>query len=118
MTYTWRLHSPRDKLIFLADVDGVKIGGQTAEVITAEQIDGYITDGTATGGMKVKLENCKAALDAGVRRIHLLSGLRENALRSEIYEPVGPGTMLFTEAERASYENEVEAQKLVEGQTK
>ncbi len=104
-----------DKLIFLSDVDGVMIGGKTAEVITAEQIDGYISDGTATGGMKVKLENCKAALDAGVRRIHLLSGLRKDALRSEIYEPVGPGTMLFSEAERQSYENEVQAQKLIEG---
>ena len=105
-----------DKLIFLSDVDGVKIKGETAEVITAEEIEGYITDGTATGGMKVKLENCKAALDAGVRRIHLLSGLREDALKKEIYEPFGPGTMLFKEAERKAYENELEAQKLVEGQ--
>ena len=105
-----------DKLIFLSDVDGVQIKGETAGVITAEQIDGYIADGTATGGMKVKLENCKAALDAGVRRVHLLSGLREDALKKEIYEPVGPGTMLFTESERQSYENEVEAQKLIEGQ--
>ena len=105
-----------DKLIFLSDVDGVKIDGQTAGVITAEQIPGYIADGTATGGMQVKLENCKAAMDAGVRRVHLLSGLREDALKKEIYEPVGPGTMLFAESERVSYENEVEAQKLIEGQ--
>ncbi|MEZ5815061.1 MAG: hypothetical protein R3E13_10160 [Alphaproteobacteria bacterium] len=104
-----------DKLIFLSDVDGVLINGKTAGVITAEQIDGYIADGTATGGMQVKLENCKAALDAGVRRIHLLSGLREDALKKEIYEPVGPGTMLFRESERQSYENEVAAQKLIEG---
>jgi len=104
------------KLIFLSDVDGVKIGEKTAGIITAEQIEGYITDGTATGGMKVKLQNCKAALDAGVRRVHLLSGLREDALKKEIYEPVGPGTMLFSESERQSYENEVEAQKLIEGQ--
>ncbi len=105
-----------DKLIFLSDVDGVKIGDKTAEVITSEQIGNYISDGTATGGMKVKLENCKAALDSGVRRVHLLSGLREDALKKEIYEPVGPGTMLFSENERQAYENEIEAQKLIEGQ--
>lgn len=103
------------KLIFLSDVDGVKIGDATAEIITAEQIEGYIADGTATGGMQVKLENCKAALDAGVRRIHLFSGLREDALKKEIYEPVGPGTMLFKESERQSYANEVQAQKLIAG---
>lgn len=105
-----------DKLIFLSDVDGVQIGHTTAETITAEQIEGYIANGTATGGMKVKLENCKAALDAGVRRVHLLSGLRKDALKKEIYEPVGPGTMLFKESERQSYENEIAAQKLIEGQ--
>ena len=104
-----------DKLIFLSDVDGVHIDGKTADVITAEQIPGYIADGTATGGMQVKLENCKAAIDAGVKRIHLLSGLRPDALKKEIYEPVGPGTMLFADSERQNYENEVAAQKLVEG---
>ncbi len=103
------------KLIFLSDVDGVQVGGKTAGIITAEQIDGLIADGTVTGGMQVKLESCKAALKAGVRRIHLLSGLRKDALKKEIYEPVGPGTMLFTEGERASYEVEVQAQKLIEG---
>ena len=104
------------KLIFLSDVDGVKIGTDTADIITAEQIEGYIANGTVTGGMLVKLENCKAALDAGVRRIHLFSGLRNDALKREIYESVGPGTMLFKESERQSYANEVEAHKLIESQ--
>lgn len=104
-----------DKLIFLSDTDGVKIDGRTADVITAEEIPALISNGTASGGMQVKLENCKAALEAGVKRIHLFSGLREDALKKEIYEPVGPGTMLFSEREREAYENEVESQKLVEG---
>lgn len=103
------------KLMFFSDVDGVKVKGKTAEVITDKQIDKLIKDGIATGGMKVKLENCRRALDAGVRRIHLLSGLRKDALKSEIYESTGPGTMLFLEAERKSYENEIETQRLIEG---
>jgi acetylglutamate kinase len=104
------------KLIFLSDVDGVEIKGKTAFIIKAEEISGLIADGTATGGMKVKLENCKAALEAGVKRIHLINGLREDALKKEIYEPVGPGTMLIRESETESYLNEVEAQKVIEGQ--
>ncbi|MGB0719417.1 MAG: hypothetical protein ACPGRX_03035 [Bdellovibrionales bacterium] len=103
------------KLVFLSDVDGVKIDGKTRHLITDQEIDGFIADGSVTGGMQVKLENCKAAMDAGVKRIHLISGFRENALRSEIFEPTGPGTMLIPEATRESYENEVAAQKLVEG---
>jgi acetylglutamate kinase len=102
------------KLMFLSDVDGVQIDGKSADVITAQEIPDLIKKGIATGGMKVKLENCLAALNGGVRRIHLINGLREDALKKEIYESVGPGTMLFHESERASYANEVEAQKVIE----
>lgn len=101
------------KLIFLSDVDGVEIDGKTADIITDGQIPNLIEKGTVTGGMRVKMENCLAALKAGVRRIHLISGLRENALENEIYEPVGPGTMLLVESERRSYLNEIEALKIM-----
>lgn len=107
-----------NKLIFLSDVDGVQIEGKTAEIITADEIPALISKGIATGGMKVKLENCLAALKGGVRRIHLISGLRQDALKNEIYQSFGPGTMLFNEGERKSYENEIEAQKVIERQTK
>ena len=103
------------KLIFLSDVDGVNIGGETAHLITDQEIEGLIADGSVTGGMQVKLESCKDALDAGVKRIHLINGLREDALKKEIFEPTGPGTMLIVDAARDAYENEVAAQKLVEG---
>lgn len=103
------------KLMFLSDVDGVKINDKSAFIITAEEIPQLINDGIATGGMRVKLENCKRALESGVRRIHLINGFRENALRNEIFESIGPGTMLITEAERQNYMNEIEAQKVIEG---
>ncbi|MCE7887159.1 MAG: acetylglutamate kinase [Alphaproteobacteria bacterium PRO2] len=106
------------KLMFLSDVDGVQIDGKAADIITAQEIPGLIKNGIATGGMKVKLENCLAALEGGVRRIHLINGLRPDALKKEIYESVGPGTMLFHESERAAYANEVEAQKVIERQGK
>jgi acetylglutamate kinase len=107
-----------NKLIFLSDVDGVQIDGKTADIITAAEIPDLIKKGIATGGMKVKLENCLAALNGGVRRIHLISGLRPDALKKEIYESVGPGTMLFHDSERNAYANEVEAQKVIERQGK
>lgn len=105
--------SGADKLIFLSDVDGVTLGGKVAPIITAEEIPGHIKDGSITGGMQVKMENCLSALDGGVRRIHLINGLRKNALYKEIFEPVGPGTMVFLESEREHYLNEVEAQKVI-----
>lgn len=104
------------KLIFLSDVDGVTIKDETAFIITAEEIPAYIKDGTITGGMQVKMENCIRALEAGVKRIHLINGLTKDALSKEIFESVGPGTMLITESEREHYMNEVEAQKVLEAQ--
>lgn len=103
------------KLIFLSDVDGVSIGGELQHMITADQIDGHIQSGAVTGGMQVKMENCKQALEGGVRRIHLINGLRADALRNEIYEPVGPSTMLIHAEDEQNYLNEIEAQKLIEG---
>jgi acetylglutamate kinase len=103
------------KLIFLSDVDGVLINGETAHLITDTQIEDYIADGTVTGGMQVKLESCKDAMDAGVKRIHLINGLRDDALKKEIFESTGPGTMLIPDSARDAYENEVSAQKIIEG---
>ena len=103
------------KLIFMSDVDGVQINGKTKNLIIDSQIEGLIADGSVTGGMQVKLENCKNAMDAGVKRIHLINGLRENALRSEIFESTGPGTMLIPENAQDAYQNEVATQKIIEG---
>ncbi|MDH5722871.1 MAG: hypothetical protein OEY94_06085 [Alphaproteobacteria bacterium] len=103
------------KLIYLSNVDGVKIDGETAFMITENDIPKLIKDGTVTGGMQVKMENCKQALEAGVKRIHLINGLRENALHDEIFESVGPGTMILREDERENYLNEIEIQKAIGG---
>lgn len=105
------------KLIFLSNVDGVKVNEETAFMITATQIVQYIKDGTVTDGMKVKMENCLRALEGGVKRIHLINGLRENALYKEIYESIGPGTMILQDQEQQNYLNEVEVQKLIGGKS-
>ncbi|MCD8497103.1 MAG: acetylglutamate kinase [Alphaproteobacteria bacterium] len=104
-----------NKLVFLSNIDGVQIDGKTAFLITAEEIPGLIEKGVVTEGMKVKMENCLRALEGGVRRIHLINGLRENALEKEIFEAVGPGTMLMLDEERESYLNEIEIQKAIGG---
>ena len=84
------------KLIFLSDVDGVQVNGKTAEIITSEEIPTLIKNGTATGGMKVKLENCLAAMQGGVRRIHVISGLRPDALKKKSTNPSAPALCYST----------------------
>jgi acetylglutamate kinase len=102
------------KLVFLSDVDGVLINGKTADVLTVEKIPELVKQGIVTGGMRIKLDSCKAALEKGVRRIHLINGLRKDALKKEIYEPIGHGTMLIRDEERGIYAREVAAQWALE----
>jgi len=104
-----------DKLIFMSNVDGVKIDGKTAETLTDSNIPRLIDEGIVTDGMRVKMETCISALDGGVKRIHLINGLKENALHKEIFKSVGPGTMIIQECEYDNYMNEVEIQKAIGG---
>lgn len=101
------------KLVLLSDVDGVLVDGKTAPFITDAEIPGLIADGTVTGGMQVKLENCLYALESGVKRIHLLDGFRDHALLSEVYDSIGPATMVIREEDRQSYLNEIEAERVI-----
>lgn len=102
-----------NKIIFLSNVDGVIKDGKTISVISSDEISELIKDGTVTDGMQVKMENCTRAMQTGVKRIHLINGMRENALEKEIFEAIGPGTMLISEDEKDHYENEIEIQKAI-----
>lgn len=104
------------KLIFLSDVDGVLVDGKTAPFITDKEIPTLIENGTVTGGMRVKLENCLQAMQSGVKRIHLLDGFRHNALTREIYESEGPATMIIRDEDRQAYLNEVAAEKVIQAE--
>jgi len=104
------------KLIFLSDVDGVLREGQVMPLITDDEIPELVDGGIVDGGMRVKLENCAHALAKGVRRIHLINGFRENALAEEIYDSIGPGTMIIREVDREAYLKEIETQKDIEGE--
>ena len=55
--------------------------------------------GSISGGMLPKLESCIAAMDAGVRRAHILDGRVQHALLLEIFTPEGIGTMIRQDGE-------------------
>ncbi len=54
------------RLVYLSDVDGVRVGARTLEDLTAAQAAGLIADGTITGGMALKVQ---MALDAARRGV-------------------------------------------------
>lgn len=97
------------KLVFMTDIDGVKVNRDFVSVLTGREIKQLIADKIVTGGMRVKLENCLDALRAGVKRIHILNGFRKNALHDEVYTASGAGTMIVKTDEKETYETQERA---------
>ena len=82
-----------EKLVLLTDVPGVRDGaGELIATLPAARARALIADGTVSGGMIPKVENALAALEAGVRKVHILSGILEHALLLEIFTDRGVGT--------------------------
>ena len=80
-----------DRLLFLTDVDGVKVAdGRIAHSLTSAEIDRLIADGVATGGMQAKLEAAKLALHSGVGEIVIAPGQAHGVVeRLAAGEPIG-----------------------------
>ena len=58
-----------ETVMFLSDVDGVKINGEVQTKMNEDIINSGITNGDITGGMIPKLESCIKLLNNGVRKI-------------------------------------------------
>ena len=83
------------KLILLTDVEGVKNSqGELISTIYRDQIDDLIAAEVIQGGMIPKVNCCKAALDGGVSKAHIIDGRQEHAILLEIFTKKGIGTEL------------------------
>ncbi|KAF0152174.1 MAG: acetylglutamate kinase [Ignavibacteria bacterium] len=85
------------KLVYLTDVDGVKLNGNLASRLTQEEAQKFIADGSINGGMIPKVESALSALDSGVQKVHIIDGRIEHALLLEIFTKEGIGTELVNE---------------------
>jgi acetylglutamate kinase len=63
-----------DHLIYLTDVAGVLDGEKLLSVISCEEIDSLIHSRVVSGGMILKLEAAKRALQSGVSEVHIVGG--------------------------------------------
>lgn len=86
-----------EKLVLLTDVPGVRDGqGELIATLTAANARGLIRDGVVSGGMIPKVENALAAVESGVRKVHIIDGRLEHALLLEIFTDRGVGTEVTT----------------------
>ena len=86
------------KLILLTDVRGVLGDRSRPETLiselTASGARDMIARGQVESGMIPKVQACLDALDAGVRRCHIIDGRLPHALLMELFTDVGIGTMV------------------------
>jgi acetylglutamate kinase len=73
-------------LVYLSDVDGVRVGGETARTLTPDETRRRIEDGTIAGGMALKVRVALEAAAAGIPEV-VIAGVAR--LRGEF-----PGTRI------------------------
>jgi len=85
-----------EKLIFLSDIPGIltDIDNPATRIahVDAAQVRQFIADGVIAGGMVPKVEAALDALDAGVRKVHIVDASMPHSVLLEIYSNTGVGT--------------------------
>ncbi len=81
-----------EKLTLLTDVDGVYYNDAFVRHLSINDARRLIKQGIITGGMIPKVNACISAVQKGVRKAHLISGIVEHALLLEIFTNRGIGT--------------------------
>jgi len=85
-----------DHLVYLTDVAGVLDGEKVLSAISCEQIDQLVQSRVVSGGMVLKLEAAKRALQGGVREVHIVGGACAGAaLAPAVFAPA-PGKKLIS----------------------
>lgn len=88
-----------EKLVFLSDVHGIMTDppdpGSFADTLDEMEVRRLVESGVISGGMRPKVEACLAALDAGVRKAHIVDGRMTHSLLLEIFTREGAGTQIL-----------------------
>jgi acetylglutamate kinase len=85
------------KLVMLTSVNGVLADPADHNSLIShmdlERLEEVLVSG-AVAGMKAKLEACRAALEGGVPRTHIVNGLKSDTLLTEVFTNEGCGTLI------------------------
>jgi acetylglutamate kinase len=101
-----------DHLVYLTDVAGVLDGEKTLSAVSCEQIDHLVQSRVISGGMILKLEAAKRALEGGVCEVRIVGGANAAAaLDPALYAPAPsksqmydvPGTRVLLDFSGASH---------------
>jgi acetylglutamate kinase len=87
------------KLAFLSDVPGLLRNREDETSLLStlhiREVAELIRNGTIDGGMLPKIKSCVEALEAGVKKIHIIDGRLPHSLLLEIFTDKGVGTEII-----------------------
>jgi acetylglutamate kinase len=82
-----------EKLVLLTDVRGIKDeDGRHISTLARKDVSRMVKKGTISEGMLPKVHACLGALDAGVKKTHIIDGRIPHAILLEIFTDKGIGT--------------------------
>ena len=83
------------KLIFLTDVDGLKIDNKLKRQLYLKEAKSLLSHDDVSGGMLPKLTCAIEALKGGVKQVHIINGSKDHSVLLEVFTDNGIGTMIF-----------------------
>lgn len=87
-----------EKLVYLSDVEGVLADKELVHSLDRTMAEKLLQRGVISSGMIPKIRSAFGALDAGVRKIHLIDGRVKHSLLLEIFTDEGVGTEVVESA--------------------
>ncbi|NOU28901.1 MAG: bifunctional glutamate N-acetyltransferase/amino-acid acetyltransferase ArgJ [Polyangiaceae bacterium] len=83
-----------EKLIFLADAPGILESGELLEKVDVDKLRALAAAGGLAGGMAKKAQATAAALQGGVRDVHIVDGRVPHGVLAELFTDNGIGTFV------------------------
>jgi amino-acid N-acetyltransferase len=88
------------KILYLSAYDGVVVDGELVGTLSIPEAEEFVKKNRGTGivepGLISKVDHAARACRSRVARVHLLNGLKDEALLSEIFSQEGIGTMVYS----------------------
>jgi acetylglutamate kinase len=100
-TASWKVAADlqAEKLVLLSDVPGIlrnrKDETTLIPTVTKADVEQLEREGVIDGGMLPKVDACLRAVEAGVRKAHMIDGRIPHALLLEIFTDTGVGTEII-----------------------
>ncbi len=86
-----------EKLLVLTDVKGIRDAkGRHVSTLSRKDMQRMVKKGTISAGMLPKVHACLTALDAGVRKAHVIDGRMPHAILLEVFTDKGIGTEIVS----------------------